>query len=62
MICQHAIPNLQILPHDFQGEDNMTCLHYAAKAGHLEVIQYILDVSAVDINATVSSGLLSLCI
>ena len=37
----------------FQGEDHMTCLHYAAKSGHVDIIQYILDINAVDVNATV---------
>ena len=31
----------------------MTCLHYAAKSGHVDIIQYILDINAVDVNATV---------
>ena len=34
----------------------MTCLHYGAKAGHLEIIRYILDIEAIDVNATVSAA------
>ena len=31
----------------------MTCLHYAAKFGRIDVIKYILDTETVDVNSSV---------
>ena len=38
----------------FQADDGMTVLHYAAKAGHNNVIKILLDTGDIDVNIQVS--------
>lgn len=44
----------------FQSEDGMTCLHLAAKAGHLETVTYLIESGKIDVNLQDEGGWTSL--